>query len=237
MRKVFSSNVFHNSIDPEKSMRMKIFVNGKETTALLDSQAVRANIVSESFVKSLERSSSRFIPIITSTARLRLGDNTFSNKTVRRCRLNINGKDRDFIVMKELDYDILLGHEFCVDEKLIFDYGQMVVRKQELEEDIDDCEEEMDEGFDTWKIQPERTEFTNMMKKIEEHQNLDADQKSWVTKVCSTLNHAFAESYIDLPGSNIVTIDISTTKPASFRRSYPVNERFEEKISLDLKSL
>jgi hypothetical protein len=34
MRKVFASNVFHNSIDPEKSMRMLIFVNGKEKKPL-----------------------------------------------------------------------------------------------------------------------------------------------------------------------------------------------------------
>jgi hypothetical protein len=81
-------------------MRMKIFVNGKETTALLDSEAVRANIVSEPFVKSLERSSSHFIPIITSTARLRLGDNTFSNKTVNE--ENISEEEKQEITRKFL---------------------------------------------------------------------------------------------------------------------------------------
>jgi hypothetical protein len=79
-------------------MRMKIFVNGKEMTALLDSEAVPANIVSEPFVKSLERSSSHFIPIITSTARLRLGDNTFSNKTVNE--ENISEEEKQEITRK-----------------------------------------------------------------------------------------------------------------------------------------
>jgi hypothetical protein len=49
-------------------------------------------------VKSLERSSSHFIPIITSTALLRLGDNTFSNKTVNED--NISEEDKQELLAR-----------------------------------------------------------------------------------------------------------------------------------------